>query len=337
MSVASENHPPTPYTYTRKRPPRCTVVFDTYWRFAAERQAIFHRRLENPLAPWTKDPILATYKFTNAYRASDRVSQFLIRNVIYRGIRTVKEVFFRTVLFKLFNRIETWKLFETEFGGIESEEFTIEGYDRALTKAFKAGIPIYSGAYIMPSGGFSGRKHRMHLELLDRMMRDQLAERIAELGSQPKAFHLLRSYPTIGDFLAYQYATDLNYSDLTRSDEMEFVVPGPGALSGIRKCFEDFSDYSMADLIRWVCDRQEVEFERLGVEFKSLWGRRLQLIDCQNLFCEVDKYARIAHPEFSSGRTRIKQNFRPNTKPIEYWFPPKWELNHKIETPERFV
>jgi len=167
-------------------------------------------------------------------------------------------------------------------------------------------------------------------------MRDALPERIADSGSQPKAFHLLRSFPTIGNFLAYQYATDLNYSELTRSDEMEFVVPGPGARSGIRKCFEDHSDFSESDLIRWVTDRQETEFERLGIKFKSLWGRRLQLIDCQNLFCEVDKYARIAHPEYSAlGRTRIKQNFRPNAKPIQYWFPPKWEMNHKIATAEK--
>lgn len=32
----------------------------------------------------------------------------------------------------------------------------------------------------------------------------------------------------------------------------------------------------------------------LGLRFRSLAGRRLKLIDCQNLFCEVDKYARVA-------------------------------------------
>ena len=42
----------------------------------------------------------------------------------------------------------------------------------------------------------------------------------------------LYQYPTIGDFLAYQYITDLNYSTLTNFTEMEFVVPGPGAKHG---------------------------------------------------------------------------------------------------------
>ena len=82
-----------------------------------------------------------------------------------------------------------------------------------------------------------------------------------------------------------------------------------------------------------MADNQEREFERLGIKFQSLWGRRLQLIDCQNLFCEVDKYARVAHPDVAgiSGRTRIKQKFSP-TGPLDLpWYPPKWGINSKIE------
>ena len=57
------------------------------------------------------------------------------------------------------------------------------------------------------------------------------------------------------------------------------------------------------------------------------------MIDCQNLFCEVDKYARVAHPDVAgiSGRTRIKQKFSP-TGPLELpWYPPKWGINSTIE------
>ena len=43
-------------------PVRPTVVFDTYWKFAAERQRIFFRRLEGPpAAPGTADPILGRF------------------------------------------------------------------------------------------------------------------------------------------------------------------------------------------------------------------------------------------------------------------------------------
>ena len=69
-------------------------VFDTYWRFAAERQALFMRRVSGQPRPWTNAEILAQYRFTNAYRASDRVSQHLIRNVICQGKQSNEEVFF---------------------------------------------------------------------------------------------------------------------------------------------------------------------------------------------------------------------------------------------------
>ena len=64
---------------------RPTAVFDTYWRFAAARQQVYEARLAGEAPPWTADPILAAHRFTNCYRAADRVSQFLITQVCYRG------------------------------------------------------------------------------------------------------------------------------------------------------------------------------------------------------------------------------------------------------------
>jgi hypothetical protein len=147
-----------------------------------------------------------------------------------------------------------------------------------------------------------------------------------------EGFEKLRAYPTIGDFLAYQFITDINYSELTDFSEMDFVMPGPGARDGLRKCFADSGGLNEPELIRLMADLQEQEFERLGLDFQSLWGRRLQLVDCQNLFCEVDKYARVAHPriEGKTGRTRIKQKFEPTLTPISLFYPPKWKLNDKI-------
>lgn len=327
--------PLAPAVFSSLSPAKPTVVYDTYWRFAAERQEIFFKRWRRSSPPWTDDQILSQFKFTSAYRASDRVSQFLIKEVIYSGDQSEEEVFFRTILFKLFNKIETWRLLVKSLGRVTYQDFDFRKYDAVLSKAIDNGDAIYSAAYIMPSGSSAfgtTRKHRAHLKLLKQMMEDEVALTIAGSKSMRDVFALLRSYPMIGDFLAYQYATDLNYSNLTDFSEMEFVVPGPGAKGGISKCFGSLGGLTEADLIRVVTERQQAEFERLGIDFKSLWGRPLQLIDCQNLFCEVDKYSRVYHPDItgSSARTRIKQKFRPQTDPIEYWYPPKWGLNHQI-------
>lgn len=324
-----------PTIFTKLSPVEPTEVYDTYWHFAVERQAIFFRRLKGESQPWTSDPILSRYKFTNAYRASDRVSQYLIQNVVYTGEVSENEVFFRVLLFKIFNRIETWELLQKELGVISYSDYSFERYDKILSDALSANQTIFSAAYIMPSGkyvfGYS-RKHRDYLRLLELMIKDSVPTRIAEARSMRTVFELLRSYPLIGDFLAYQYTIDINYSELTDFSEMEFVVPGPGAKDGIRKCFHSLGGLNEADLIRLVANRQHQEFERLGLRFENLWGRPLQLIDCQNLFCEVDKYARIAHPDIRgiSGRTRIKQKYQPNPTPLHYWYPPKWGINHLV-------
>ena len=313
-----------------------SIAYETYWSFACKRQDIYFSRLKQEDRPWTQDPVLNVHKFTNAYRASDRVSQYLIKNVIYRDDlpNSAEEIFFRIMLFKLFNKIETWELLEQSFGSISFKDYSFDAYDKVLQKAMERKFRIYSAAYIIPPASSFGfdRKHQNHLQLLQKMMSDNLVGKLAKTNKMKQAFELIKAYPTMGDFLAYQFVTDINYSEITNFSEMEFVVPGPGARDGLRKCFKDNKKFNEQELIQLMADHQEEEFSRLGLSFKSLWGRPLQLIDCQNLFCEVDKYSRVAHPEIMgvSGRTRIKQKYNYTGELEQPWFPPKWNINEKI-------
>lgn len=317
-------------------PARVSSAYATYWYFAFERQEVFFRRFHRTPWPWSDDKIFRTYKFTNAYRASDRVSQYLIRKVIYRSDlpKYPDEIVFRILLFKFFNRIQTWELLEREIGPITFADYNFDRYSHVLDQALGHGQRIYSAAYIMPPGrqeyGYA-KKHQHHLCLLESMMNDNLADRLTDAPSMQSAFEILRNYPSLGNFLAYQYIVDLNYSEVIDFDEMDFVVPGPGAKRGIRKCFTDLGGLNEVEVIKLMADEQEREFERYGLKFKSLWGRKLHLVDCQNIFCEVDKYTRESHPNIlSGGRKRIKQKFRPDVAPINWYFPPKWNLNALI-------
>ena len=265
------------------------------------------------------------------------MSQYLIKEVIYPRAFAPRDSLLRILLFKFFNKIETWELLEESLGEITAARFSVKHLDAVLTKALAGGASIYSAAYIMPSGPESvrrARKHQMHLQLLASLVSSDFPERLMDTGSMAELYELFRSVPSIGPFLAYQFATDLNYSEHVNFSEMEFVVPGPGARDGIRKCFTSLGAYSESDVIRWVADTQEHEFQKRGLQFRSLWGRPLQLIDCQNLFCEVDKYARKVHPEVTgrTGRTRIKQRFVSSGPMPAPWFPPKWGINHNIVT-----
>ena len=311
-----------------------TVVFDTYWRFAAARQAVYLARLRRSSSSSTVDAILRNHRFTNVFRASDRVSQFLISSV-QRGPSSSEEpadVVFRTLLFKVFNRQETWEHIESRVGPVRWSSYDFDTYRRALDEAAQRG-PIYSAAYLMPPPRLGeDRKHANHLRLLEVMMNDGLAGKVPECPTLRSVFELLVSYPGLGPFLAFQYAIDLNYSDLLSFDENDFVVAGPGAKDGIRKCFGPAALGLEADIIQYMVDYQDQHFERLGLSFPGLFGRRLHLIDAQNLFCEVDKYARVRHPEVPgiSGRSRIKQKFRaagPLPRPV---FPRRWGLESRV-------
>ena len=318
-----------------------TAVLDTYWRFAAERQAIFNRRLKGCLGPLTADPVLRAHRFTNAYRVLDRVSQYLISEVQCRPDRSQQppEIFFRTMLFKIFNRIDTWKAIEARLGSITWATTPLDKIKGILDDRHARGIRNYSPAYIMPSPPFGhARKHANHLALIARMMDDRLPDRLRQAPSLRTVFERLLAYPGLGPFLAFQAAIDLNYSDLLDFDENDFVVAGPGALDGIAKCFTNVNGRSPEYIIAWMVEHQDRECERLGLRFQALPGRKLHLIDCQNLFCEVSKYARVAHPEVAgtSERLRIKQLYRPSTEPITpLAFPARWKIEAQPATSKK--
>lgn len=319
--------------YTAKSKPKRSAVYDKYWLFAAERLNVFMRRLERPEGPWTSDDVITRHRFTNVFRASDRVSQYLIR-LQYDEIDR-REIFFKTMLFKTFNKIETYRCLEKKIGVLNSRAFDFHYYDIALSEELAQKRTIYSAAYIMPSAGsvFGHKfKHSNHLALLKKMMDDRLDEKIQECESLKRVYELLLGYPSIGTFLAFQYAIDLNYSDLLGFSEMDFVIAGPGAKNGIQKCFSTLGDYSFEDVIKMMTDDQDMECSRLEIEQPELWGRKLQLIDCQNLFCEVDKYLRVTNPEAEgvSDRKRIKQKFSKGKAQYPLFFPPKWDINNKL-------
>jgi hypothetical protein len=160
-------------------------------------------------------------------------------------------------------------------------------------------------------------------------MNDRLPDRIRQAGSLAAVYEMLLRYPGLGGFLAFQYAIDLNYSKLLDFEESDFVIAGPGALDGIAKCFSDTGGLSPEEIINRVADDQDRSFSRLGIAFPGLQGRPLQPIDCQNLFCEISKYARVAHPTYKgvAGRTKIKQSYKAHPLPLPSpMFPPRWRI-----------
>ena len=309
-------------------------VFDLYWYFACERQNIFWKKINGDPAPWTNDKILQEYKFCNSYRVNDRVSQYLLKNVIYNGNNyNYEDMLFRIILFKLFNKESTWELLSKNFGDILLKNFNTKKYSIVLENAISNGTKIYNDAYISCANKAFGydRKHDNHLALLDKMFNiDKMQDKIIKCNTMQDAFNIIKGYPLIGNFMAYQLVTDINYSAFVNWKENEFTVAGPGSLRGIKKCFIDKGTMTNEDIIKYMYMHQDEEFKRLNLNFKRIGNRPLQLIDCQNIFCELDKYCRQALPDLKSNRTKIKKHYVPKKDKIEYIYPPKWEISRTI-------
>jgi hypothetical protein len=297
---------------------------------------IFWERLQGKKTPWTKDAILHEYRFTNVYRATDRVSQYLIRKVIYSNLDlSPEDVALRIIIFKIFNKIETWEHIENTVGRITVSNFKIDRICKVLEERRRC-IPIFNNAYMM-TGTHSlynhlNFKHEKWLAMVaSELLGKRILHDILKSESLEAIYRILRSCSFLGDFLAYQYAIDLNYSPLFCFDENSFVKAGIGAVRGIKKCFEVIDTKKIEDAILFTQEHfieLQQEFGYTG--FRPLFNRLPTLIDLQNCFCETDKYLRAKRPDLVLDNTRIKQKYKQTTSFYSLCLPPFWKIHSEV-------
>src|SRR5262249_49348672 len=135
-----------------KRPPvPRKQAYDLYWYFASERHKIFERRVAGESWPWTADPILQNFKFCSVFRAADRVSQYLIREVAYDvGPCSIEDRLFQIVAFRLFSRVDTWRTVKLFLGGVPKIDHLLDdSFTKALEYAKQKNGGLYTGAFIL--------------------------------------------------------------------------------------------------------------------------------------------------------------------------------------------
>ena len=321
-----------------------TVAFTSCWRFIYERHQIFLRRLEGQPAPWTQDLVLNGYRFTNTFRVLDRESQACVR-IANSALSMVspEHALFRILLFKIFNLGSTWDLLSNQL----DEEPQLSNWDPTryadiLCAATAKGKKVFSSAYILwadnspTAAKGAGSKIRMWLGTLDRIINADLAGKIVEGGTLEKAVRLLSDYRGIDDFTGQQYATDFSYTPWFRPEDADaFILPGPGSIDGIAKCFNHrYSVKECSDIIRFMRDSaHELSMQVTGCPPPTLPGidRPMDLIDFQSGFCECDKYSRVAHAQLNhlakQGRTKIKTAYRVPAGTLKPLPPPVYPLH----------
>jgi hypothetical protein len=319
--------------------------FKYYMYFIEERMNIFWNRLEGKEPPYSEDKVFQENKFTNVYRSLDRASQYILREVIYNGNQyTKEEMFWRILIYKHFNLPSTWDLLIERFGDINST-VTLDQISDYLDTKMDEGLILYSNAYMMTTAFLVGdrgqycflkknkwRKYRYYFYIFQKeLIEEGKLKPILEAKSFTEIFEAMKSVTSFGDFTTYQYCQDLNYTEFFNFNDNEFCAAGPGTQRGIERCFDIQGKADYGEIVKWVHANFEQLCEDYDCKFRPLSNHLPTVPDLSNCFCETDKMLRGLGVETEGKKVsgkRIKNKFVQNSKPIEFVFPPKWNVGN---------
>lgn len=283
--------------------------------------------------PWTDDPILREYRFTNVRREHDRESRWLIENISLNACLTLEDKVLNSILFRFWNKSQTFKILGLpahwdEFDDPEQfrpliEKYTLTHPDYVwFTPAFNTGGGKQTWHYPDGQGYRSG--YRSNEEATEQptaeplvafrpflMMRwlinTNIVDRILSAKDQFTVQNIIMEIPGYANFLGYQVFVDLTYLPEFQFSENEFTVCGPGCKRGIDQIVNDRDGLSYEEILFWMRDHQEELFPNLNckklMEDLSVEDRNLNVMSLESLHCEISKYLKVI---YKTGRPRNK-------------------------------
>jgi hypothetical protein len=270
-----------------------SLTEEAFWRFVCERQAIWHRREGLGLPPpWTEDPILAGFHFTNVYRDLDTGTKWLRALMDARKVKSCADAVWYSVVYRLINRIGT---FEENFGPPCPDPSDLTLWLVRLRIHRAEGKPIFTSRHQCRSLESYEAATRLLLapDVVNGQVVRSLANDIQDGGSGESAVRVLKSVPGIGDFFAYQVYLDLDDSGTLGFKDPKFVSIGPGSRAGLRRLFPGMRPKDMPAAMVVLADWHDMALDRLGLEFHRYNGMALRPRDVEHALCEFHKYCVI--------------------------------------------
>lgn len=267
-------------------------------KFILERESIRIKKEAGKPRPWTKDEILATYRFCNVRREDDKVTRWIADNWRVPHADD-KDLWFAMVFARLFNLPST-------LGSVDIKDvlnWKSGAVHRALTSAKSINGVLFNGAYIVSTNGKAMEKVPY---LFDFVLGPLWANRKSlrpKIGDTLSGYHArLMQYDGLGSFMAAQVVADLKYVETLRSalDWHSWAASGPGSRRGLNRVCEHAPDEPWREQ-QWFQTLTMLRSELLPL----LKGMELHAQDLQNVNCEFDKYERVR-----LGEGRPKQLYR---------------------------
>lgn len=258
-----------------------------YWDYVNERHSIYLRRAAGQPKPWTQDPILQTYKFTNVFRSLDTGTMWLNDNFLtpHRDDDPAL-VAFACCWYRMFNWWETGALlgWQTDWDTVAIKE--------TLGAARDLGQKIFTGAHMVRSP-FGSPK----MEAIVNVCRELYEQRydIIQPQTLQGVFDELVKVGYVGPFMAHEMVQDMVSTRLLENaaDINTWSNAGPGAMRGLERLGLAFHPPSKAvESMLYLLERSKTEWKH---------ERPFTLHCVEFALCEVDKYCRVYYGE---GRPR---------------------------------
>lgn len=224
-----------------------------FFRTMYERQNIYLKRnIFREKAPWSEDPILRDYKFTNVYRETDRHSIWEIENIIRRKDLSDKDLIWQICLFRVFNQPLFFEFIKEN--GFFGDDYlpTFDNYDqkkfaRALDMYRDTGNNPFTNAYLVNSLACPGKKrdwcYGNHVAPTIHASVNTLHKIILKSKRPEEISKFLVTLPGIATFMAHELYISMcyirKYTDrkFFKWTENDWTNVGPGASLGIRLIF----------------------------------------------------------------------------------------------------
>jgi hypothetical protein len=280
--------------------------FYRYFAFINKRHKIYLDRQAGLPRPWTDDPILQKYKFTNIFRELDR-GTIWYREHIREPYADEPELFFNTCMYRHFNYYPTAERIGYYSQGCPLGEYDPKFLERLL-RELKAKVgKIYTSAHMI-SGTLGGDKisqscWKILLPLWNN--REKLQPQPGD--TLQKAFERFQT-PGYGPFTRYEVITDLRHTRYLQdaSDIMTWANPGPGAMRGCERLVgvwargkHSFSKEQYLEIMKTML--------YMSKEFLESYVPALEMRDIEHSLCEWDKYERGCN----EGQGHLRAHFVP--------------------------
>lgn len=281
-----------------------------FFEFAKERHRIYLRRHEQKLPPpWTEDPILHHYRFTNVYRELDNVTLWFAKHARHSAESDPIATMMATVVFRLFNRNATGEaiFLQKDVGGWTAfERFldtgdAMEMYQPIRTYCGRG--PYCTGAYIINSpNGMDKLTGVLTMIQWVWNRRREFVDNIIQEQTLEHAWEQFRKVNHIADFTSYEFVTDLRWTSLlsNATDIMTWANPGPGAMRGLNRLYGRDLEKKQHKYLFVVEMRNLLEASRNPENWPSYWPA-LEMREIEHTLCEFDKYERA---RLGQGRPR---------------------------------